>query len=254
MLSCHHISVINNHDVEVNLWITYVYWLKNGTVTVFKCHVCHIIIHICMYSYLSWVFYCKYLGQLTWVSQKLSFTVSTLLSWKLQWDRSDLSHSGMWFAWVNHPKFSLKGGMCQDCGIYFYCIKKGFMISNLNIISVSDCSILERFCAEMMWRLVLVSGCSLGETSTAMTCDDGDPRCKCLLAKSTLNREVQRNWYLFHLISTVEDRFTHFLQQISPLQDVVNCRAFTICWSATDKWKIPDKLQTCEAWFRGDEV
>ena len=46
-----------------------------------------------MYLYLSWVFYCKYLGQLTWVPQKLSFTVSTLLSWKLQWDRSDLSHS-----------------------------------------------------------------------------------------------------------------------------------------------------------------
>lgn len=30
--------------------------------------------------------------------------------------------------------------------------------------------------------------------------------------------------------------------------------AFTICWSATDKRKIPDKLQTREAWFRGDEV
>ena len=28
--------------------------------------------------------------QLTWV-QKLSFTVSTLLSWKLQWDRTDLA-------------------------------------------------------------------------------------------------------------------------------------------------------------------
>ena len=36
--------------------------------------------------------YCKYhLGKLTWVSQKLSFTVSTLLSWKLPLDRSDLS-------------------------------------------------------------------------------------------------------------------------------------------------------------------
>ena len=36
--------------------------------------------------------YCKYhLGKLTWVSQKLSFTVSPLLSWKLPLDRSDLS-------------------------------------------------------------------------------------------------------------------------------------------------------------------
>ena len=52
--------------------------------------------------------YCKYhLGKLTWVSQKLSFTVSTLLSWKLPLDRSDLSRfhgKGCDFFWANHPK------------------------------------------------------------------------------------------------------------------------------------------------------
>ena len=56
--------------------------------------ICHTICVISWYNMFAFICieYCKYLCQLTWVSQKLSCTVSTLVSWKLPWDRSDLSH------------------------------------------------------------------------------------------------------------------------------------------------------------------
>ena len=72
--------------------------------------------HMYPFTYMS----CKYhLGQLTWVAQKLSFAVSTLLSSKLQWDRADLSHfhgNGCDFhgpIMANQPKFIHKVIGCQ---------------------------------------------------------------------------------------------------------------------------------------------
>ena len=68
---------VSNYNYDV---ITYVYWFKNGTVSVSICHTA------CVISWYNMFALCNakyHLGQLTSVSQKLSFTVSTLLSWKL---------------------------------------------------------------------------------------------------------------------------------------------------------------------------
>ena len=75
-------------------------------------------IHI-YHTFIIYMYCIDHLGQLAWLLQKLSFTVSTLLSWNLHLDRSDLIHfhgKGCDFhgpIMANHPKFMHKVVGCH---------------------------------------------------------------------------------------------------------------------------------------------